>query len=105
MTNLVQGASPHGTPPLKLRHASAKASAVSAIALAKAELPDTRSRAPLRRLTVAERFLLRADADRLIDEAAHSRVLPPERDSSEANRQRGRAMCASRRERSPRVTR
>jgi hypothetical protein len=31
------------------RHASAKASAVSAVALAKAELPDTLSRAPLRR--------------------------------------------------------
>jgi hypothetical protein len=50
------------------------------------------------RTAVAERFLLQADADRLIYEAAHSRVLPPERDSSEANRQRGRAICASRME-------
>jgi len=48
------------------------------------------------RTAVTERFLLQADADRLVTEAAHSRVLPPERDSSEANRQRGRAICASR---------
>ena len=48
------------------------------------------------RTAVAERFLLPADADRLVNEAAHSRVLPPERDSSEANRQRGRTICASR---------
>ena len=48
------------------------------------------------RTAVAGRFLLQADADRLINEAAHSRVLPAERDSSEANRQRGRAICATR---------
>ena len=34
------------------------------------------------RTAVTERFLLQADADRLVNEAAHSRVLPPERDSS-----------------------
>ena len=50
------------------------------------------------RTAVAGRFLLQADADRLIDEAAHSRVLLPARDSSEANGQRGRAICASRME-------
>ena len=47
------------------------------------------------RRAVTERFLLQADADRLVKEAALSRVLPPERDSSEPNRQRGRAICAS----------
>src|SRR6476646_5340887 len=35
------------------RHASAEASAMSAVALAKAELPDTLSREPLRRLASA----------------------------------------------------
>jgi hypothetical protein len=44
---------------------------------------------------VAGRFLLQVDADRLVGEASHSRVLPAERDSSAAARQRGRAVCAS----------
>jgi hypothetical protein len=44
---------------------------------------------------VAERFLLQADAERLVSEASHSRVLPAERDSSAAARQRGREVCAS----------
>ena len=40
-----------------------------------------------------EIVVLESDADRLISEASHSRVLPSDRDSSPANRQRGQDVC------------
>ena len=43
---------------------------------------------------VTDRFLLRADADRLIAEATSSGVLPPDVDSSAENRAAARTVCA-----------